>query len=104
MNKRPQILYDLTNLLELSSPLKTRNIKFSIQQLDHILTQRQQYEGPPDVIIGDRPKNIPSWPEYKSNFRRDMSEYIQVNTNIEIPVDGNISSKFYDDFANSLGI
>ena len=55
-------------------------------------------------LKGERPPKKASPCEYKTSYRKNMSEFIELNTGIRIHADSMVVARFYDLIADYLGL
>ena len=100
-----QLLDEISILLDVKTPFRPCNISIPRTELEEILVKLQDYEKPKNFRPkGERPSKKSSPCEANTHYRERISKYIELNTNIKIPVSSGIPSSFYNSIVDFLGL
>jgi len=95
---------EISDLIGADPPFNYTNLNFNNNELERILNQLKDWEIKDFDPIGDRPERKKKASEFLTGYRQKISEYIKLNTGIEIPVNASIGARFYDLVADYLGL
>ena len=105
MSSRPQILHEISNILDAEPPFTTRNVTLSERELQKTFDQLRGFKRSKRFKPkGERPKRHTCPSEATTNYRRKMSRYIRSNAGVSIPGTSLVSARFYDNVADYLGL
>lgn len=100
---RGQLLGRISSMLDAEPPYIS--LFFTKPELAVILSQLEGYKRPKAIALeGERPAKQRAPCEADTQYRKRMSAYIELNTDIKIEGLSYIMARFYDDVADFLGL